>query len=82
MDTIATNPVTRRENNVMSDQEIQVIENKLLHLGLEGDREAARQYAPLYLLRRSWGRTGSAEHRQNFLDQMHDVQVRLTANQA
>ena len=82
METIGPNPTTRRENNLMSDMEIEVIENSLLHLALEGDREATRRYASSYLLRRTWERTRSAEHRQSFLDQMYDAQAWLTANQA
>jgi len=66
----------------LNEQEIETIENKLLHFGLEGDREATRRYANLYLFGRTWERTRSAEHQQNFLDQVHDAQTWLTANYA
>jgi hypothetical protein len=66
----------------MTDTKIEIIENKLLHLALEGDREATRRYANLYLFRRTSDRTRSAEHQQNFLDQVHDAQTWLTANYA
>jgi len=34
-----------------SDAEIEIIENKLLRLAIEGDREATRQYADLFVSR-------------------------------
>ena len=64
----------------MSDDEIEVIENKLLDLAIEGDREATRQYADLYLSRLDWERTRSAERRQDLVDQVQDAQAWLTAN--
>ena len=64
----------------MGDEEIEVIENRLLDLAVQGDQEATRRYASLYLLRRTWERTRSIEHRQNLLHQMDDAQAWLTAN--
>jgi len=40
----------------MNDKEIETIEDKLLDLALDGDREASKRFADLYLFRRSWER--------------------------
>jgi len=61
----------------MTDTQIEIIENKLLNLGIEGDEEAARQYADFYLSRLNWERTRSAETRQDFVDQAQDSQAWL-----
>jgi len=61
----------------MSDKEIETIQNKLLHFALEGDREATRQYADLYLSRRNWEQTRSAKDREDFVDQVQDADVWL-----
>ena len=63
-----------------SDTEIEIIENKLLRLAIEGDREATRQYADLFLSRLEWERTRSAKHRQDFVDQAQDAHARLAVN--
>ena len=64
----------------MSDEEIEVIENKLLDLAIEGDRKATRQYAGLYLSRLDWERTRSAEHPQELVDQARDAHAWLAVN--
>jgi len=66
----------------IGDREIETTENRLLHLALEGDREATRRYANLYLSGRTWERTLSVEHHRKFLDQVHDAQTWLAANHA
>ena len=65
----------------MSDREIETIENRLLDLAIEGDREAARHYADLYLFRRNWERARSAEHRQHLVHQAQDAGTWLTGKQ-
>jgi hypothetical protein len=60
----------------ITDTQIESIENKLLDLAIEG-QEAARRYVDLYRSRMNWEETGSAEHRQDFIDQAHDAQVWL-----
>ena len=64
----------------MTDTQIEIIENKLLNLAIDGDREAARHYTDLSLSRLSWERIRSAEQRQNFVDQAHDAQAWLAVN--
>jgi hypothetical protein len=64
----------------MTDTQIEIIENKLLNLAIDGDREAARHYTDLSLSRMSWERTRSAEHRQDFVIQAQDAQAWLSAN--
>jgi hypothetical protein len=61
----------------MTDTQIEIIENKLLDLAIEG-QEAARRYADLYRSRMNWEETRSAEHRQNFIDEAQDAQAWLT----
>jgi len=61
----------------MTDTQIEIIENKLLDLAIEG-QEAARRYSDLYRSRMSWEETRSAEHRQNFIDEAQDAQAWLT----
>src|SRR5215831_5308538 len=48
----------------MTDTQIEIIENKLLDLTIEG-QEAARRYADLYRSRLNWEETRSAEHRHD-----------------
>ena len=62
------------------DMEIEIIENKLLDLAIDGDREATQQYADLYFSRLNWERTRFAEHRQDFLDRAQDAQSWLAIN--
>ena len=57
--------------------QIGIIQDKLLNLGIEGDEEAAQQYADLYLCRLNWEGTRSAEQRQNLVDQAQDAQAWL-----
>jgi hypothetical protein len=64
----------------MTDTQTEFIENKLVDLAIDGDREATQQYADLYLSRLNWERTRSAEHRQDFLDQAQDAQAWLAVN--
>jgi len=64
----------------MSDEEIKTVENKLLDLALEGDRDAAQRHSDLYLFRRNWERARSAEDWRNFVCQAQDAQACLTAN--
>ena len=61
----------------MTDTQIEIIENKLLNLATDGDRQAARHYTDLSLSRMNWERTRSAEERQNFVDQAQDAQAWL-----
>ena len=61
----------------MTDTQTEFIENKLLDLAIDGDTDAAQQYADLYLSRLDWERTQSAEHRQDFVDQAQDAQAWL-----
>jgi hypothetical protein len=67
--------------NPMSDKEIEIIENNLLDLAIEGDGEAAQQYGNLYLFRRSWERTRSLESRQHLADRVQSARAWLTAIQ-
>jgi len=60
--------------------EIEIIENKLLDLAIDGDTEATQQYADLYLCRLNWERTRSAEPRRDFLDHAQDAQAWLAVN--
>ena len=64
----------------MTDTQTEFIENKLVDLAIDGDREATQQYAVLYFSRLNWERTRSAEHRQDFLDQAQDAQAWLAVN--
>jgi hypothetical protein len=64
----------------MTDTEIEIIENKLLNLAIDGDKEAARHYTDLSLSRMSWERIRSAEERQDFVDQAQDAQAWLAVN--
>ena len=64
----------------MSDIEIEIIENKLLDLATEGDREAAQEYYDLYLSRLDWERTRSTEQRQDFVDQAQRAHAWVTVN--
>ena len=50
----------------MTDTQIEIIENKLLNLAIDGDKEAARRYTDLSLSRMSWERTRSPEYRHDF----------------
>ena len=61
----------------MTDTQIEIIENKLLDLAIEGE-EAARRYADLYRSRLKWEETRSAEQRQNLVDQAQDAQPWLS----
>jgi hypothetical protein len=64
--------------SLMTDTQIEIIENKLLNLAIDGsDREAARHYTNLSLSRISWERTRSPEHRQNFVHQAQDADAWL-----
>ena len=60
----------------MTDTQIEIIENKLLDLAIEGE-EAARRHADLYRSRLNWEETRSAEQRQNLVDQAQDAQAWL-----
>src|SRR5262249_84601 len=62
----------------MTDTQIEIVENELLNLAIEGDREASRHYTNLSLSRMRWERTRSAEHRHDFIDQVQDAQGWLT----
>jgi hypothetical protein len=62
------------------DIELEIIENKLLNLAIDGDTEAIQQYADLYLSRLNWERTRSDEHRRDFLDHAQDAQAWLAVN--
>ena len=64
----------------MTDTQIENIENKLLNLAIDRDRDAAQQFANLYLSRLNWQRTRSVEHRQDFVDQAQNVQAWLAVN--
>ena len=66
--------------SLMTDTQTEFIENNLLDLAIDGDTEATRRYADLYLSRLTWERTRSAEHRQDFLDQAQDAQAWLAVN--
>jgi len=63
----------------MSDRQIEIVENKLLDLANDDDREAARHYTDLYLSRMKWERTLSPEDRHNFIHQAHDAQAWLAS---
>jgi len=60
----------------MTDTQIEIIEDKLLDLSIEGE-EAARRYGDLYRSRLNWEGTRSAEQRQNLVDQAQDAQAWL-----
>jgi hypothetical protein len=62
----------------MTDAQIEIIENKLLNLAIDGDKEAARHYTDLSLSRMSWERTRSPEHRHDFIHQAQDAQAWLS----
>ena len=64
----------------MTDTEIETIENKLLNLAIDGDREAAVQYADLYLSRVDWERARSAALRRDFLDHAQGADAWLAVN--
>jgi hypothetical protein len=63
----------------MTDTQIEIIENKLLDLEIEGE-EAARRHADLYRSRLNWEETRSSEQRQNLVDQAQDAQAWLEEN--
>ena len=63
----------------MTDTQIEIIENKLLDLEIEGE-EAARRHADLYRSRLNWEETRSPEQRQNLVDQAQDAQAWLEEN--
>ena len=62
----------------MTDAQIETVEKKLLNLAMVGDGEAARHYADLSLSHMRWERTRSAEHRHDFIHQVHDAKAWLT----
>jgi hypothetical protein len=62
----------------MTDAQIEIIENKLLNLAIDGDKEAARHYTDLSLSRMSWERTRSPENRHDFIHQAQDAQAWLS----
>ena len=64
----------------MTDRQIEIVENKLLDLANDDDREAARRYTDLYLCRLNWEGTRSAEQRQNLVDQARNAQAWLAVN--
>jgi hypothetical protein len=64
----------------MTDTQIEIIENKLLNLAIDGDKEAARHYTDLSLSRMSWERTRSPEYRHDFIHQAQDAQAWLASN--
>ena len=66
--------------SLTTDTQIEAIEIKLLNLSIDGDGEAAQQYADLYLSRLDWERTRSAELRRSFLDHAHDADAWLAVN--
>ena len=51
----------------MSLKEIKAIEEKLSHLALNGDKEAAIQYADLQRFRKDWESRKSAENWNDFV---------------
>ena len=63
----------------MTDRQIEIVENKLLDLANDDDREAARRYTDLYLCRMKWERTRSPEDRHNFIHQAQDAQAWLAS---
>jgi len=63
----------------MTDTQIEIIENKLLDLEIEGE-EAARRHTDLYRSRLNWEETRSPEQRQNLVDQAEDAQAWLEEN--
>ena len=67
-------------NEPSQPRDFEIIEIKLLNLAIDGDGEAARQYADLYLSRLDWERTRSAELRRSFLDHAHDADAWLAVN--
>ena len=64
----------------MTDTQIEIIQDKLLNLGIEGHEEAARRYANLYRSCLNWEGTRSAGNRQDFVDQAQDAQAWLAIN--
>ena len=66
--------------SLTTDTQIETIEIKLLNLSIDGDGEAAQQYADLYLSRLDWERTRSAELWRSFLDHAHDADAWLAVN--
>ena len=62
----------------MTDAQIETVEKNLLNLAIVGDGEAARHYADLSLSHMRWERTRSAEHRHDFIHQVHDAKAWLT----
>jgi hypothetical protein len=69
---VATSPMT--------DTQSETIETKLLNLAIDGDGEAAQQYADLYLSRLDWERTRSAELRRDFLNHAQRADAWLAVN--
>jgi len=64
----------------MTDTQIEIVENKLLNLAIDGDKGAARHYTDLSLSRLSWERTRSPEHRHDFIRQAQNGQAWLAGN--
>ena len=64
----------------MTDRQIEIVENKLLNLANDDDREAARRYSDLYLCRMKWERTRDAEDRQDFVNQAQEAKAWLAVN--
>jgi len=73
-------PLYRIATPPTRDMEIEIIETKLLNLAIDGDEEAARQYANMFLSRLDWERIRSAEHQQQFVDQAQNAQAWLAVN--
>jgi hypothetical protein len=78
METI--DPLYRIATPPMRDIEVEMSEAKLVNLAIDGDGEAARQYANMFLSRLDWERIGSAEHQQQFVDQAQNAQAWLAVN--
>jgi len=74
------NSLCRIATPPMTAAQIGIIQDKLLNLGIEGDEEAAQQYADLYLCRLNWEGTRSAQNRQDFVDHAQDAQAWLAVN--
>jgi hypothetical protein len=64
----------------MTDTQIEIIENKLFNLAIDGNKEAVRRYTDLSLSRMSWERMRSLEHRHDFIHQAQDAQAWLSGN--
>jgi hypothetical protein len=63
----------------MRSEQILDIEDRLIHLALDGDSAAAQEFADLNRLRREWQRTKSTEAFRQLVSQAQTAKARVSA---